>query len=171
MDFLNGYCTGLSFCWWKRGKDEVHHWFGVIRKHHKHARNGRDGECAPQLSRHPWRNKGAGIYIKTKGQGFAFINICRPGSQRNLEEACVGRYGWIHFAIFARYYGNWNSTCIKLLRTLYKNIYTFSCSWIKFYSFLRCYCLLHTFCLLSVTNYQYWIILSSENLGTLHLPV
>ena len=31
--------------------------------------------------------------------------------------------------------------------------------------------LLHTFCLLSVTNYQYWIILSSENLRTLHLPV
>lgn len=69
------------------------------------------------------------------------------------------------------YYGNWNSMYINLLRASYKNIYIFSCFWIKLYIFSWCYCLLHTFCLLLGTNYQFWIILSSENVGTLHLPV
>lgn len=33
-------------------------------------------------------NVGASIYIKKEGQAFSFINICQPGSQRNLKETC-----------------------------------------------------------------------------------
>ena len=64
----------------------------MITEHHKQARDGRNGECAYELNGHHWGDKGAGIYIKTKGQVFAFVNICQPGSQRNLKETRVGRY-------------------------------------------------------------------------------
>lgn len=147
----------------QRGGDEVHYWFGVIPEHHEQAGDGRDGWCASLLSGRPQRDPGASIYMKREGQVFALVNICQPVSQRNLEEACthwgdsftheesVAELTLWYFQDNLLYCGNWNSMGIELQRTPYKNIYIFRCYWIKSYSFFWCYCLLHAFCLLSVT--------------------
>lgn len=174
MSFLNVYCTNLSSCWWRREKDEVHYWFGIITEHHKQARDCRGGRVLIS-----WVSTVGGI----KELALMWRRTCKflpsyifasQEVKRKLERHVLRGFSEFSLRFFSR-----SSAIFRLLEfhvhccweLNIKNIYIFSCSWIKLYSFFWCCCLLHTFCLLSVTHYQYWIILSSENLGTLHLPV
>lgn len=85
----------------REGKDEGYCWFEIIPEHHKQAWDCKDGWCAYPLNGHHQRDEGASTYVKMEVWVFAFINICQPGSQRNLKEVCGGRFFLVCFVIFS----------------------------------------------------------------------